>query len=136
MTISLTTKIIGVSGSHDETLELELGSGHNSVTLEGLIRMKVTEEVRAFNAKQKRRLGMEYRTDEDLLEDMEHGRINVKPKGVVDETKEIKKAIQAFKDGLFQVVMNGRKLEKLDEVIPVRKDLEILFLRTIPLAGG
>ena len=45
-------------------------------------------------------------------------------------------AILAFEDGIYFVFLDDEKIEKIDDLIEVNNDSELMFLRLTMLAGG
>ncbi len=54
----------------------------------------------------------------------------------VDADQAVGTALEAFEDGLYFVVIDGRQYESLDEQVAVGADSRVTFLRLVPLAGG
>lgn len=45
-------------------------------------------------------------------------------------------ALEAFDDGLWFVFVDGRRLDALDDLVDVRDDTTVRFVRLVALAGG
>jgi hypothetical protein len=54
----------------------------------------------------------------------------------VDTRAAVEAALQAFEDGLYFVFVDGRQHQALDDVIHLRPDSRVTFLRLVALAGG
>jgi hypothetical protein len=54
----------------------------------------------------------------------------------VDAEEQFATAVAAFGRNGFIVLVGDRQIEELDEVIVVRDDAEVTFLKLIPLVGG
>jgi hypothetical protein len=104
-----------------------------------LISQKVRQEVRAYNERRSRNFGREYRTPSDLAVAALSGEVNVNRNRVfvpVDEEREMKVALEAFSQGLYQVYVGDHRLDSLDSDIELEKDTRVTFLRMVPLRGG
>jgi hypothetical protein len=48
----------------------------------------------------------------------------------------IEHALKAFRQNRFFVLVEGRQVEDLDDVIPFRPTSEVTFVRLVPVVGG
>ncbi len=53
-----------------------------------------------------------------------------------DQRKAAEQALDAFGRDLYLVVVDGRRVESLDEQLNLREDTQVRFWRLMPLAGG
>jgi hypothetical protein len=147
-TIEVRNKIVG--SRHDEaqlpTVALDLLN--EKLTVAELITMTVEEQVRdllinrrldAENAR--RALDRQYLTDEEARQQAERGAIrypSAKPVNVpqLDPTEEVRKALDAFKKGVYLVYVDGYQPDTLDDVLTLNPGSKVTFLRMTPLVGG
>jgi hypothetical protein len=118
-----------------------------SLTAAELIARTVECQVRELLARRKlstisaaRLLHRQYLTDEEIDEQAAAGAVRT-PKGLdaelaIDTRTEIRKALRAFSKGQFFLTVNGRRIERTDEVLSIGPGSRVTFLRLIPLAGG
>jgi hypothetical protein len=50
--------------------------------------------------------------------------------------KEMKKAVDGFRNGRFLVLVDGKQMMSLDEEFAVREKTDVEFVRLVPLKGG
>lgn len=54
----------------------------------------------------------------------------------IDPEAQAKKALEAFNSNGFILLVGDRQVESLDETIVLQPDLEVTFLKLVPLVGG
>ena len=108
------------------------------LTLIDLIRLIVTERVKAYNAKTPDSDIVALLTQEDIAEQAQTGKvgfgrrfnsINADPQKAVDA------AVLAFTDGLYRVFINEQEVENLDEHLEIYEGSKIAFIRLTFLSG-
>jgi hypothetical protein len=109
------------------------------LTLRALISRIVAEEVEAFRHRQDERRLVHVLTGDEIGEGVARGRID--PGGrtlhqVVDTGQSVGVALQAFEDGLYLVLLDGREQRDLDEQVFLGPDSHVTFLRLVMLAGA
>ena len=109
-------------------LGLEPGLDSAEVTVAELIRGRVTAELLAQGQQPSRPL-IDVTPDERALNGLRPD-----PGPVIE--REARRAEEAFIKGRFLLVVDGRKLERLDQRFELTPDTEVTFLRLVPLAGG
>lgn len=86
-------------------------------------------------------LNRQYLTDEDVERQANAGKVRLPNASTADipviapET-EVKKALAAFKRKTYLIVVDGQQVEDLDEVLTLRANSKITFVRLTPLVGG
>jgi hypothetical protein len=60
----------------------------------------------------------------------------VRPRAGIDLEKQINKALAAFEDNAFFLLVDDRQVEDLEETVIVHPDAVVTFLRLTPLKGG
>lgn len=103
------------------------------ITVRELIRGRVYQEVKDYNAKKP-----EY--FRGLVEPSEAERtlngLRLPKKKVVDWKKQYDLAIEAFKQNGFIVLIDGKQAEGLDQEIELAVGTQVSFLKLVPLVGG
>ncbi len=54
----------------------------------------------------------------------------------IDVEMEVQKALEAFKSGVYVILVDGRRVMGLDERLSLGLSTKITFLRLTPLVGG
>ena len=54
----------------------------------------------------------------------------------IDPQEAVDNALLAFKDGFYYVLIDEKRVERLEEEITLYSHSHILFLRLVPLVGG
>jgi hypothetical protein len=54
----------------------------------------------------------------------------------VDPQRQFDLAVSAFSRNGFVVLVDDRQVEELDDVVELRRDTEVTFLKLVPLVGG
>lgn len=117
----------------------ELSPGGSPLTLRELIARVVRAEVAAFRDRQAERRLARFLTQRELHEQAERGRVDLGGRDLrqpVDAEAAVGVALEAFEDGIYFVVIDGRQCRSLDEQVAVGADSRVTFLRLVPLAGG
>jgi hypothetical protein len=131
--------------------ELELGSVvlellEETLTVRELITRTVEEQVhdlllnRKLDAEQASRiLDRHYLTEAEANSLAARGAIRYpaeKPQRRIDSQAEVRKALHAFQQGAYLVIVDGHQVDGLDEVLRLSATSKITFLRLTPLVGG
>ena len=53
-----------------------------------------------------------------------------------NQDKAIKQALTAFRTGVYTLLINGRQVTDLDEVLSFEEQTKAIFIRLVPLVGG
>src|SRR5262249_15659277 len=129
--MSIAVKIVDQTlGVHPPlTRELRLVSERTSVR--ELIKRHIEEEVAALNAGREDLRPLVGPTEQET-------RLNkAKPPGrMVDAEKQLAAAVEAFERTRIVVIVDGKQIKELDQLITVSFDSEIRFLKLVPLVGG
>lgn len=105
-----------------------------------VIRQRVYQEVQDYNRalsqdKPPPRLLVSPNQEEQLLNQSAQGGPK-KSKRVVKWEKQFEVACDAFEKNGYFVVVGDRQAEDLDEVLEVKVDTEVTFIKLVPLVGG
>jgi hypothetical protein len=103
-------------------------------TLRMLIEQRINEEVEEFNRKQSETVFTGF------IQPTETERVlngyRLKARRQLSWENQYEKALEAFRKNGFFVIVDGHQVEDLDEVIPLRENSEVHFLKLVPLVGG
>ena len=113
--------------------ELFIGFDSETVTIQGVIEMRVRKEVENYNNKMPEYFnGLIEPTDAEKT-------INgykLKSKKPIDEEKQVYVALDAFQKNGFFVLVDNEQCTSLDQTITLTKDTTISFVKLTPLVGG
>jgi hypothetical protein len=109
------------------------------ITLRQLITRIVRQEVEAFKQRQEERKVVRILTERQIEEGLFKGRVDPGGRDLqqnVDAEAAVATALQAFEDGLYLVILDGREQRELDREVFIRPDSHLVFVRLVMLAGG
>jgi hypothetical protein len=131
--MSVTLTIYDETLSGEKTPRLMLDFAVERITVRDLIRDRVYQEVQDYNQLQPEYFrGLVQPTDSEQV----LNGYKMPQQRSIDWEKQYEKALQAFNQNGFILLVNDRQAEELDEEIELTEDLPISFLRLIPLVGG
>jgi hypothetical protein len=125
----------------DETLPGVAEAGHvftlsfpsELVTVEELIRERVRQEVERYNAERPDYFrGLVQPGDAERT--LNGYRLPKQRR--IDCEEQMAKAVAAFRGNGFLLLVDDRQVDELDEVIAVRPETTVTFLKLVPLVGG
>ena len=103
------------------------------ITARELLRLRVREEVARFNAAG----GPVFHGLVRPAAATETARgFELPAGGRVDWTAQADAACAAFERNGFVMIVGDRQVERLDQIIDLRRDAEVSFIRLVPLVGG
>lgn len=108
------------------------------ITVRELIRERVYQEVREFNAETPDIFrGLVQPTDtEATLNGYRFRTERQRQKRRIDWEEQYRKATDAFEKNGFFILVSNRQVENLDEEIVIGPESEVSFIRLVPLVGG
>jgi hypothetical protein len=115
------------------THELTLDLVAERLTVRELIRSRVFQEVKDYNARQPEIFrGLVQPTD------AERALNGCKPKKgrMIDWQQQFDKAVQAFEANQVLILVNDEQVDSLDDEFELKHDTRVSFLRLTPLVGG
>ena len=119
------------SGEKSGTRRLNVAT--DKVSLRELIRQRIREEVEEFNRdKSDVFCGLIQPTDTERV----LNGYRLKARRELSWENQYAKALEAFENNGFFVIVDGQQVEDLDEIIPLRETSEVHFLKLVPLVGG
>lgn len=105
---------------------LKLKVDHDSLSVRELIRLRVYQEVRAYNSQR-------VNCFRGLVEPFKAERVIngyiLKPWRKIDPEQQFRSTLSAFRRGLFYILINGKKIENLDEYVLPKPLMKISFLK-------
>ena len=131
--MAVTVTMVDETTSGERTGELTLDFLTERVTARELIRSRVYQEVREYNARQTgvfRGLVQPTDTERTL-----NGYALKEPRRL-DWEAQFSKALDAFGRNGFLLLVGDRQLIDLDEEVDLRHDTDVTFLKLVPLVGG
>jgi len=130
-TITVQDKLTGGQDSYEFPLELL----KERVTVRELIRSRVFQEVKDYNAKAASGgifRGLVKPTDAE----QELNGYRLRTHRQIDFQQQYDVAIEAFEKSRFLLLVDDRQVDTLDEEIDVTPKTQVTFLKLVPLAGG
>jgi hypothetical protein len=125
--------ILDKAASGEQFLARQLEVTSERVTLRELILERIRKEVDEFNHEQSDVFsGLIQPTDTERV----LNGYRLKSRRQLNWEHQYAKALEAFEKNGFFVIVDGRQVEDLDEVIPLRESSEVHFLKLVPLVGG
>jgi hypothetical protein len=113
--------------------EIDLAFQSNKVTVKEIIETRVIQEVNTYNKKKPEYFhGLVQPVD---AEKTLNG-YKLKTRKEVDPEKQVYIALDAFKKNNFFVLIDSYQSESLEQVVTLKADTEINFLKLTPLVGG
>lgn len=117
--------------------------GGDGLTLRHLLTLVVRQEVEAFAQRHEQRRLARVLQPDDIARGAARGKVamggDVEGRDAaqpVDVEEAVATALQAFEDGFYFVFLDGRQLQRLDDVVALREGGHLRFVRLMPLAGG
>lgn len=149
LTLEVHNRIVGAAYDEPMVPTVVLQLNDHSMTVSQLIRVTVSEQIArmladlGYETQQiQRALDRQYLTPAEVAHQAGEGKVSLqtvlssrRPLGI-SKGSEIKKALAAFKAGVFMIVVDGHQAEHLDEVLVLKPDSKINFIRMMPLRGG
>jgi hypothetical protein len=128
-----TVTITDQTTSGETTNELTLDFLDERVTVRELIRARVYQEVAEYNARRPETFrGLVQPTDAERV----LNGYRLKQPRKVDWEAQYDRALRAFAGNGFLLLVDDRQLQDLDEVVELRHDMQVTFLKLVPLVGG
>ncbi len=115
------------------------GATDGGLTLRELITLAVREELAAYSERRIERTFAQALSEQRIAAGRAAGRIDSGQRHTAPPPSPevaVGTALEAFEDGLFLVLVDGRQETKLDAQVFVGADSTVTFLRLVALAGG
>jgi len=106
-----------------------------------LLEAVVRAEVAAFADRARLRSVLSVLTERSLADGLSagavrHGESEAARDADVDPDQAVAAALEAHQDGIFKVFIDDEPVDDLDQVVTIRPDSRLMFLRLVALAGG
>lgn len=136
MAITLMIRDETASGDFVNQIPLEVPS--ERLTVRELIRERVYQEVQDFNRTQGQRSfrGLVQPTDAERILNGNRAEYQLKQWREINWKEQFDRAIEAFEQNAFFIIINDRQAESLDQEFTVNSQTEISFLKLTMLVGG
>ena len=108
-------------------------------TLRALISALVAEELAGYAERQQQRSLLRVLTPDDLARGADAGRYATGPRTpqpAPTHGDAVARAVEAFEDGLYSVVVDGAVVPELDAPLTLTADSRLRLVRLVALAGG
>lgn len=109
------------------------------ITLRELLGHVVRAEVAAFHQRQAERRLLKALTARQIADGLAAGQVEAGGSDLaqtVDSEQAVATALEAFADGLFLVIVDGREFKDLDSAVTLTASSCLTFIRLTMLAGG
>ncbi len=145
ITVEVRSRILGGNPAEPEVAPVALELTAERLTVAELIRRAVEEQVRELrvrqrlNAEQARRaLDRQYLTAEEIAAQVEQGviRLRAPRHREIDPGLEVARALRSFEAGAYLILVDGRRVDRLDEEVTCAPGMSVTFVRLMPLMGG
>jgi hypothetical protein len=135
MAAGVTVRVRDETAGGKTTNELSLSFLDERMTVRELIRGRVYQEVTEYNAKASGRFhGLVQPTDAERL--LNGQGYQLRKGRRIDWEAQLEKALRVFQGNGYLLLVDDRQVTDLDEVIELRHDSSVSFLRLVPLVGG
>ena len=107
-------------------------------TVAELIVAIVIRQVEEYNERLEQNDLLKYLTDEEIKDRATTGKVSFEfnYNGLpADTEKAVRNAMQSFEDGIFRVFLNEEELESSDQIIHLKEEDKLTFIRLTMLAG-
>lgn len=131
MAATLTVCDETTAGTVKRRFELEFPT--ERITVRELIRQRVYQEVQDYNA---RRPDLFQGLVQPSEAELTLNGYTVRRGREIDWKSQFEKACEAFESNRLLVLVGDKQTNTLEEEIEIRRDVEVTFLRLVPLVGG
>jgi signal transduction histidine kinase len=135
--LTISGKVLGKSQNLFTTWQMSLPS--QTLTLQELLTQIVQSEIQAFQARQSQQRLTKVLGLVEIEAGVARGKITSGGSELdqaVDEQQAIENALQSFQDGFYLVFIDDQQQEDLADLVDLKANSELLFLRLTPLVGG
>lgn len=131
MSTTITIRDQSTVGENVDAITLEFLTDH--ITVRELIRERVYQEVKDYNAsKDERFRGLVKPTDAERT----LNGYKMKPRRMIDWKPQFEVACDAFERNQILVLIDDRQAQSLDDELMLTQRTEVTFLKLMPLSGG
>jgi hypothetical protein len=138
--LTISVKMLGKKRPVLENVSIQLPDElSHQTTLSQLLDIIVRQQVTAFNDKRKNDNVLPYLDKAEIEAMKNRGKVDfgtVYNTQKADVEKAVQDALQAFEDGLYFVFIDNEKMEHLTDLVELKTNSHLLFLRLVALTGG
>ena len=136
MPVTLTIRDETTAGDVYDERPLEFPT--ERITVRDLIRERVYQEVQDFNREQGERVfrGLVQPTDAERVLNGGRTEYRLKEHRPIEWKPQFEKAVQAFEQNGFFILIDDRQAEELDQEFVIGRGTVVSFVRLTPLVGG
>ena len=124
-----------VSSDAEELLSSKIRLPRKSLSLSELLRLKLAQEIHAYNERKTESYGAEYLSAEEYAEILAEGKEflgDPLKKGKVNPDTEFRLALRAFNEHKFKVIINNKEPRVAREKFDIDENTTIRFVRLVP----
>ncbi|GIK63899.1 MAG: hypothetical protein BroJett018_16930 [Chloroflexota bacterium] len=148
LSVEIRHRVIGGRSNEAQLPDVVLELLNEETTTAELIQRGVEEQIRDLILhhkldveKARQALDRHYLSDAQVRQQAQTGAIRYPSNKIselpeIDLAVEVQKAITAFENQTYMIVVDGQQVEGLDEVLKLEPTSKITFLRLTPLRGG
>jgi hypothetical protein len=149
--VQVASKVLGAPQGPAPMPTVTISIGGSKTTVREIIRLAVEGQLARLkadhaqaSAEARRALNRQYLSEDEVRRLEARGSVKMpserslaraSPEGL-DEAEESQRACAAFERGVFLVLVNGRRFDRLDEAVALSFDAKVVFVRLTPLVGG
>ncbi|KAA0211141.1 hypothetical protein EDM80_11985 [bacterium] len=131
--MSATITVLDSTLAGETTNEIQLHIATETPDVRELIRSRVYQEVKDYNAG----LGERFRgLVQPAGSTQVAGGFRLPKRQKIDWQEQFRVCVEAFERGHILILLDDRQLESLDERLELRSTTRVNFLRLVPLVGG
>lgn len=135
--LTISGKVLGKSQNLFTTWHMSLPS--QTLTLQELLTQIVQSEIQSFHDRQSQQRLTKVLGLVEIETGVAQGKITSGGSDLdqtVNEQQAIDNALQSFQDGFYLVFIDDQQQEDLADLVDLKANSELLFLRLTPLVGG
>ena len=148
LVVGVRSRVVGESPEAPDLAPISLRLLDERLSVAELIQRTVEEQVRELTVRRRldaeqagRALARHYLSAEEVAAQARRGAVRFPTARAdkvaqLDPALEVEKALRAFEAGTYVILVDGRRVERLDEVVPFSPGTKVTFLRLMPLVGG
>lgn len=147
LTVEVQNRVVGAAANTPTVPTVAIHLEDQQITVSSLIRTTVIKQIEQMTTlgyepqQTQRALDCRYLTQAEVAQQAGNGKISLptlpKPKlPRINQENEIRKAREAFTRGTYLIIVDGYQPHTLDEVLTLKPDSKISFVRLMPLRGG
>lgn len=148
MLVEIKNKVVGQADKDISIPNLAIEILNEEITVSNLIKETVSEAIDHISqnlgydvSQAQTALNRQYLSDADIQEQAQKGEVkltqeNDSEQEYISKAQEIKKARQAFDNGVYIIIVDGQQADSLDQVLHLTPTSKVSFIRITPLVGG